>query len=230
MSDRPRVLLVGATGLIGMHVIRSLEGRQKWDLIALSRRESSLPKGVRMEMRIAQTGQWPQLIDRIMPDSVICALGTTWAKAGKDEAAFRAVDQGLVLAVADAARKTQARQFVLISSVDADAAAKSFYLRVKGEVEQALHGKGFARLDIIRPGLLRGERGAERRLMERLGIALSPLTDMVLHGDARRYRSISGDMVARAALQLTMEKAAGRFVHQHDDIIRHARQLAQKEC
>lgn len=230
MSDRRRVLLVGATGLIGTHVIRSVVGRKEWDLIALSRREGTLPDGVRMEMRVAETGQWPSLIERFKPDSVICALGTTWAKAGKDEAAFRAVDQGLVLAVANATRKADARQFVMISSIGADATAKSFYLRVKGEVEQALNQVGFDRLDIIRPGLLRGERGSDRRMMERLGIALSPLTDLVLHGGARRYRSISGNTVARAALQLTLEKAAGRFVHQHDDIMRHALQLPGQEC
>ena len=40
----------------------------------------------------------------------------------------------------------------------ASAKAGNFYLRTKGETEDGLRALGFERLDILRPGLLTGER------------------------------------------------------------------------
>ena len=71
----------------------------------------------------------------------------------------------------------------------------------------------------------RGPRANDRRPLERLAMLASPLADLLLHGDKRRYRSIDARTVAAAALQLTREKAAGRFVHENDSILRAARRL-----
>jgi len=110
---------------------------------------------------------------------------------------------------------------IAVSSVGADPAAKNFYLRVKGEVEQQLGRVGIPRLDILRPGLLRGAR-EELRPAERLGMIASPLADLFLHGQYSKYRSIQADVVARAIVGLTREKMAGRFVFEHDAILRAA--------
>jgi uncharacterized protein YbjT (DUF2867 family) len=177
-----------------------------------------------MEMMVADPVGWPEAVAAIAPEAVLCALGTTRREAGSEEA-FRAVDHDLVLQLAAAARDAGASHFVLVSSVGADALSKAFYLRVKGEVEAALAKLRFRRLDILRPGLLRGRRTGDRRPLERLAQLAAPLADLALHGSKRRYRSIDASVVAAAALQLTGEKAAGRFVHEHDAIVRAARRL-----
>jgi uncharacterized protein YbjT (DUF2867 family) len=115
--------------------------------------------------------------------------------------------------------------FVLVSSVGADMASRAFYLRVKAEVETALRKLRFHRLDILRPGLLRGPRSRDRRPGERLAIALSPLMNLFLHGDSRRFRAIDARLVARAALEGAREKARGTFVHENDAILRLERRL-----
>jgi uncharacterized protein YbjT (DUF2867 family) len=194
-------------------------------LIALTRREAPMPKGARMEMLVADPAEWEQSIAAVAPDAVICALGTTWRKAGGDEAAFRAVDEDLVLRVAQAAKAAGVSNFVLVSSVGADMASRAFYLRVKAEVEAALRKLRFHRLDILRPGLLRGPRSGDRRPGERLAIALSPVINLFLHGDRRRLRAIDARLVARAALEGAREKARGTFVHEHDAILRLERRL-----
>lgn len=225
MSEpRRRILLAGATGMVGRAVMQLAVRQPSLQLIALARREAPLPLGGRIQMRVADPAEWPDLIAAIVPDAAICALGTTWKRAGEDEAAFRAVDQDLVLGFARAARQAGAGNFVLVSSVGADAHGKTLYLRVKGEVEAGLTGLKFRRLDILRPGLLRGARD-ESRPLERLAMLASPLTDLVLHGDQRRYRSIDARLVAAAALQCAGERAAGRFVHEHDGLLRAARRL-----
>jgi len=224
MSERRRVLLVGATGLVGTCAMQAMREHPALRLVALTRREAPIPRGARMEMMVADPAGWPEAIATIAPDAVICALGTTLRKAGSEEG-FRAVDHDLVLALAAAAREAGVSSFVLVSSVGANAAGKAFYLRVKGEVEAALTRLKFRRLDILRPGLLRGPRADDRRPLERLAMLASPLADLLLHGDRQRYRSIDARTVAAAALQLTGEKAAGRFVHEHDSIVRAARRL-----
>lgn len=228
MSEPKRILLVGATGLIGTEVMRQAITCPQLRLVALARREAPLPRGARMEMLVADPAHWDQAIATIQPDAVICALGTTFAAAGKDETAFRAVDQDLVLAVARAARAAGVERFVLVSSVGAAISGKTLYLRVKGEVEQALGKLGFRRLDFLQPGLLRGARG-ELRVLERLARLLAPATDLLLQGQWRRYRSIRAAVVARAALAAALEKPGGRFAHEHDGILRLAGKLEQGE-
>jgi uncharacterized protein YbjT (DUF2867 family) len=226
MSDAARIALVGATGLIGGEVMKLCVGRQDVRLVAVARRESALPPGARMEMFVAEPAKWGEVFEAVRPLAVICALGTTWKKSGRDEAAFRAVDHDLVLATARAAKAQGVERFVAVSSAGAEARSKNRYLRTKGEVERELGKVRFRRLDILRPGLLRGPRPGDRRPAERLGIALSPLADLALHGKFRGYRSIRADTVARAALALALRKAAGRFVHDNDAILRAAASLA----
>ncbi len=221
MSKPTRIALVGATGMIGMSLIRLAVGRSDIRIIGFARREAKLPPGARMEMLIAPPEGWADAIAAANADVLVLALGTTWRKAGKDEAAFRAVDQDLVLQCARAAKSLGLRQMISISSVGADSESRNFYLRVKGEVEQQLGRVGIPRLDIIRPGLLRGAR-EELRPGERMAMIASPAADLFLHGQYSKYRSIRADLVARAIVGLTREKMAGRFVFEHDAILRAA--------
>ena len=222
MSKPIRIALVGATGLVGMSLIRLAVGRSDIRIVGIARREAALPPGARMELLVADPENWGDAIAAANADVLVCALGTTWRKAGKDEAAFRSVDEALVLACAKAAKAAGMRQVIAISSVGADAMAKNFYLRVKGEVEQKLGKVGVSRLDLIRPGLLRGHR-EELRPAEKLGVLASPLVDLALHGAYAKYRSIKAEVVARAIVGLTREKMAGRFVFEHAAIRRAAR-------
>lgn len=222
MSKPTRIALVGATGLIGMSLIRLAVNRPDIRIIAISRREVALPPGARMEVLVADPENWGDAIAAASADTLVCALGTTWKKAGKDEAAFRAVDQDLVLACGKAAKAAAIRQMIMVSSVGADPLAKNFYLKVKGETEQALGKLGIPRLDVLRPGLLRGAR-EELRPAERLGMIASPLADLLMNGAYRKYRSIQSETVAQAIVGLTREAMAGRFVFEHDAIQRAAR-------
>lgn len=226
MSDR-RIALVGATGLVGRALMTRCVGRRGIRLGAIARRRIDLPPGARMEFFVADTANWGETIAALKPHVVVNALGTTWRKAGQDEAAFRAVDERLVLDVARAAKDAGVRQFISLSSVGADLASRHIYLRVKGEVEQALAKLRFGRLDVLRPGLLRGDRIEDSRPAERALMLASPVTDLLLQGQFRRLRSISAERLADAILGLTAERANGRFVHEHDALLRAARRVPE---
>ena len=222
MSRPTRIALVGASGLIGSSLIRLAVERADIRIVAVARRELDLPPGARMEVLVAEPEHWGDAIAATNAKVLVSALGTTIKAVGGDEEAFRAVDQHLVLACARAAKAAGMRQMIAVSSVGADAGAKNFYLRVKGETEQALGKVGIPRLDVLRPGLLRGPR-TELRPAERLGMIASPLLDLLLHGQYRKYRSVRAETMAQAIVGLTKEKAAGRFVFEHDAILRAAR-------
>ena len=224
MSEPLRLALVGASGLVGRAVIEACLDRRDVRLVAIARREMKLPKGARMELFVAEPDKWGEVFEALRPTVLISALGTTWKKSGSSEEAFRAVDQRLVIATARAAQVAGVQRMVAVSSVGADPLSKNLYLRVKGEVESELSKVGFKRLDLLRPGLLKGPREADYRLGERLGVLASPLVDPLLNGKWRRYRSIYAREVAEGAIGLAMRKAGGRFIHENDAIRRAARE------
>lgn len=219
-----RIALVGATGLVGRRVIELASAGDDVRIVGIARREVPLPPGARMEMFVAEPAKWGEVLDAVRPRALICALGTTWKKAGGDEAAFRAVDHDLVLATAETAKRAGVPNMVVVSAAGADARSKSLYMRVKGETEEALSRVGFKRLDILHPGLLRGTRTDDLRFAERAAIIAAPLIDPLLSGSWQRFRSIDAGLVAEAALGLALRRAGGRFTHDNEAMRRAARE------
>lgn len=220
-----RLCLVGATGLTGSSLIEQAVSRSDIRIVGVARREMPLPEGARMEMLLADPSGWADAIAAANAEVLVCSLGTTWRKAGKDEAAFRAVDHDLVLSCARAAKAAGIEHAVVVSSAGADMASGNRYLRLKGEMEHALAKVGFRRLDILRPGLLRGVRRNDPRPLERLAMLASPVIDLLLQGEWRRFRSIRVDVLARIIFALAQEKAGGRFVHDYDALRRAMRRV-----
>ena len=88
----------------------------------------------------------------------------------------------------------------LVSSVGADASSSNFYLRTKGEVEEAIRALGFSTLNIYRPGLLLGKR-LEKRVGEGLGKIIFKLIDPFLLGTFSKYRSVKAETLARVMIE-----------------------------
>ncbi|MCW1383452.1 NAD(P)H-binding protein [Novosphingobium sp. KCTC 2891] len=220
MYEVQRVVLVGATGMVGQQVMAAAVGREDIRLTAVARREVPLPPGARMEMLLSDTSHWPYAIAVGRPTTVVIALGTTIKAVGGDKAAFRAVDQELVLMCARAAKEAGARQLIVVSSVGAALSSRNFYLSVKGEVEDQLAKLRFDRLDILRPGLLRGRREGPLRMGERIAMVLSPVLDLLMLGGLARYRSARASDLARVVVRLVGARPNGRFVHHHDEFRR----------
>ena len=207
------MLLIGATGMVGSAVIAAADDAP---LHVLARRS---PPGVdASRVTIAPAEDWPAAITGLAPRILVSALGTTIAQAGS-QAAFRAVDHDLVLAAARAARSAGTRHMITVSSVGASASSSNFYLSTKGQVEDELAALGFERVDLLRPGLLMGDRQGPRRTGEAIAMALAPLTDALMQGPLRRYRSVRASAVARAVLRLAATGGTGVHVHEHDAIM-----------
>lgn len=211
-----RIILAGATGLVGGYAARFLADAGH-DLHVVGRRKyADAPANV--TQHIAPTDEWPEIIRKVKADIAISCLGTTIKTAGSQEA-FRAVDFELVRDFATAAKEAGAKHCMSISSTMANSNASAFYLKTKGQAEDALRDLAFDRLDIFRPGLLKGDR-QEYRMGENIAILLSPFTDMLLHGSLRKYRSIDAETVGQALSVLAEFEGGGQFTHENDDIRR----------
>ena len=204
-----RILLAGATGLTGEHLLdRLLNEPTVARVLAPSRRP--LAAHPHLENPVGElTALLPQLSGNV--DIAFCCLGTTIKQAGS-EAAFRAVDHDLVLAFAERARALGARHLLVISALGADAHSPVFYNRVKGELEAALQAQDWPQLTIVRPSLLLGAR-REFRLGERL---LAPLVRWI----PGKYRGIKACTLAHALWRLALEEQDGTRIIESDQLRR----------
>lgn len=184
-----KALVSGATGLVGASLVRQLATRDWQEVRALTRRP--FPATPPVTPIIVDFEQDKPQLPLFGVTHVFSCLGTTIKQAGSQQA-FRRVDYDIPLMIARAAREAGVPHFLLVSSVGASAKARTFYLRVKGELEEAVAALGFRSVTIVRPSFLDGDRPT-KRLGEVIGVPLFRLLP-------RRYRSVHVDQVARAMI------------------------------
>lgn len=216
MNTRTAVVL-GASGLVGGFCLRTLVDDPDYSrVVTFGRRELPAFTRAKVAQRVAD-------LESLMPEDfrgvqdVFCALGTTIRKAGS-QAAFRHVDLELPLRSAKVALQAGAEQFVVVSSVGADATSKNFYLRTKGEMERELARLPFKAIHILRPSLLIGKR-AEFRLSEVIAMALAPALDLVTLGALRKYHSVRAETVGKAMVTAAKQGMSGSSVDEYDGIV-----------
>ncbi|WP_199625379.1 NAD-dependent dehydratase [Rhizobium sp. OAE497] len=143
------------------------------------------------------------------PDAVLCALGTTQAKAGSKEA-FRYVDHELPIAFGKAAFDAGIKTYALVSAMGASATSVNFYTRTKGEVERDIQKIGFQSLTICRPSLIGGDRKETRRA-ERAALALVRLLAPVL---PNKFHLNPAEAIAAATLDAVIAaKPGNHFIY-----------------
>jgi len=153
-------LVAGATGLVGQALLAQLLADDRYGRVEVVARRpltSALARHPRLAVRIGDAAALAG--DEPRADDVYIALGTTIKVAGS-EAAFRAIDFDLVVAIARAARRAGANRLGVVSALGADATSLVFYNRVKGEMEAAVRSLGYSSVVIARPSLLLGDRAA----------------------------------------------------------------------
>lgn len=197
------LLLAGATGLVGQEVLsKALNDERVARVVAPTRR--ALPPHPRLLNPVLDFKTLPLDAPWWAVDAVVCALGSTMAKAGSQEA-FRKVDFDLPLQMAQQCRQRGANAFALNSALGADAQSRIFYSRVKGELEDALRALAFPSLTLVRPGLLGGER-QEKRFGERTALWISHRIAPLL---PRRYRVVPAERVAHHLLKAALAAKPG---------------------
>lgn len=198
-----RLMLVGATGLVGRSVLsRALADARVDRVVALTRR--ALPAHPRLSNPLVDFEHLPDGAGWWAVDAVVCTLGTTIARAGS-QAAFYRVDHDHPLRVAQLALQHGARAYALNSALGADVDSRVFYSRTKGELERDLQTLGYPSLTLVRPGLIGGER-EERRPAEQAAVKLSAWLQPLL---PRRYRVVPAERIAHHLLEAALAAQPG---------------------
>ena len=204
-----RVLLAGATGLVGRELLALLLADPGVsEVVVLVRRPLAMDRRDPKLREVVTDFEALEELARREPtlvavDQVFCALGTTIKQAGS-QAAFRRVDHDYPLQLARLARAAGARHYLFVSALGADAASRVFYNRVKGELEGAIRALAFRSFTIARPSLLDGDRQEVRP-----GERIAAMFGWLVPG---RWKPVHVRQVARALVAAAAEDAPGERV------------------
>ncbi|MBU3021969.1 NAD(P)H-binding protein [Aestuariibacter sp. A3R04] len=206
MSRNKTALVLGATGLVGRALIQQLLVDPRYDAITLLIRKplpsrlfvDPLKKLVPIVIDFAHFQDYQGYFG---VNHVYCCLGTTPGQAGS-KAAFRQVEFEYIHVAAQLTRAQRADSFVWISSVGANAKSSNFYLKVKGELENALmRMPQLHNASAVRPSLLLDER-ADLRPLEYIAKKFAPVWSRAMRGPLAKYKPVRAAEVARKMMSL----------------------------
>ncbi|MCW0461188.1 hypothetical protein NB717_002256 [Xanthomonas sacchari] len=199
-----KILLAGATGLVGGHALRQLLAAPACSAVIAPTRRALAMTHPKLHNPVLDFDALPAQAPWWQVEAAICALGTTMRQAGSREA-FRRVDHDYPLAIARLLHEHGAAAFALNSALGADPQSWAFYNRVKGELEHDLRALGFPSLTLVRPGLIGGERAQRRRGEHAASLVLRALGPLL----PRRYRINPAEHIAAALVDAALRPRPG---------------------
>jgi uncharacterized protein YbjT (DUF2867 family) len=209
--DQKTAALIGATGLIGSHLLAILQDDDAFKTIrVIVRRPVAFnhPKIKVMVIDFAYEAAFKAGIAGC--DTVFCAVGTTNAKVKGDKEAYRKVDYDIPVKAAMFCAETGCKQFLLVSSVGANSKGGNFYLKLKGEVEDKVKSIGIQSVSIFQPSMLLGKR-QESRPAEATVQAISKSLAFLFPS---KYKPIAAGMVAKAMIAASKLDKPGFHIYQ----------------
>jgi uncharacterized protein YbjT (DUF2867 family) len=206
-----KVILVGASGLIGKHLLSNLISSDDISEITLLVRNKigiSNPKVVELVINFDEINQYSSIITG---DIIYCCIGTTKSKT-PDATNYRRIDLEYPLNLAKIGVENGVSQFHVISSLGANSESKNAYLKLKGELEKELKKLNIQSLHIYQPSFLDGNR-KENRPLEKIMLPIWKLINPLLLGPFENYRSIQASDVAKAMINQSKKELKGIFTY-----------------
>ncbi len=211
-------VVLGATGLIGSQLVKDLLANDAFEKVVILVRRQVDYTHSKLEVRLVNFDDADDYRNKLgKGDCIFCCVGTTQANVKGDKAAYRKVDYDIPVNAARMGKEAVFKKYLLVSSVGADEKAGSFYLKLKGEVEQAITRENFDTLHIFQTGILLGNR-KDFRLGELFGKGLINALSFLLRGKYAKYKGIQSSTVALAMLHAGLGNDRGKFVHENDAI------------
>ena len=205
-TKKLNAIILGGTGLVGGKCLSQLLDSSHYEkVVALTRRplERDSPHGGKASLleSIHPYNELSTYTPAVPIDHVFCAFGTTLSRAGSQEV-MRNIDVEIPLAFFKRMKELGAKHASLVSSIGANPSSRSFYPRIKGELEVELLRLGFESVDIFRPSVIGGSRKDDARPAERL-------MQFVLRFAPKSLRTIPAATIARAMVSGAIEAKPG---------------------
>lgn len=201
MNQRTAIV-IGATGLVGSHLVQLLLNDNRFTGIKIFARRSTGINHAKLEEYIIDfdhPDQWKHLVTG---DVLFSSLGTTLKTAGSKEAQYK-IDHTYQFNVAKAAADNHVPVYVLISAAMASEHSRIFYSRMKGELERDIKELPFEYIHIIQPGMLIGER-KENRPFEKIATPFILFLNKL--GIAKKQKPIHASIVAQAMINVSFKR------------------------
>lgn len=208
-----KAILAGATGLVGSDVLQFLLESEVYESVTVLSRRKLLITHPKMHEIILNFDALEDYKDQIQGDDVFCTLGITLKKAGSQEAAHK-VEYDYPLQLAKIASQNGATQFLLVSTMGANAKSNNYYFKTKGELENALLQLNYPCLHILRPSLLVGNRN-EIRIWEDLARVFMTAFQTFI---PKKYRAIQSRTVARFMVSQAEKSEKGSVIYESNQI------------
>ena len=208
-----KAVLIGATGAVGKDLLQALlEDARYTEVVAFARRALGVQHEKLREHTIDfdAPATWQELVKG---DVLFSTLGTSLKQAGSKEAQ-RHIDYDYQLAFAKAARANGVKSLVLLSSIGANSKSSIFYLRLKGELDDAVQCLGFDSLSIVRPPSL--IRAKSKRFGETASVKFLQAANAI--GLAKRLAPMETAVVARSMAALGLDSASGTRIIEGQDV------------
>ena len=118
--------VIGATGLVGKHLVQQLLDHPEFETVRIFVRRDAGISHPKLEQQIVDYSNQEVWKNKLQGDALFSALGTTLKQAGSKEKQYE-VDFTFNLNFAQQAKQNGIENYVLVSSVGADAKSKIFY-------------------------------------------------------------------------------------------------------
>ena len=210
-----QVTLFGASGLIGSYLLKYLLKDSEVHLInIISRKPFYLKHDKINNIVIDFTDLNSFSICIKKSDAVFVSIGTTMAKVNGNKSEYRKIDFDIIFNIAKACKKNSVKNLLFVSSLGADSNASSFYLSLKGDIEDAVEKLKLTSTSIFRPSVLLGNRN-EARFMERIAqIIMSYLIIFI----PSKYKPIDADIVAKSMVNTSKNPKPGFNLYHYKEI------------
>ncbi len=189
-----KAILIGATGLVGSHILQLLLSDERYESIKVLHRRSTGISHSKLTEHIIDFDDQESWRVLVSGDHLFSALGTTLKKAGSKDAQYK-IDYTYQYNFAKIASENGISNYALVSSLGANSDSGSFYPRIKGELDKAVQELPFDNTLILRPSFLDGNRD-EFRLGERIGIAVAKVVCKI--PGLKKFHPIKAETVANA--------------------------------
>ena len=211
-----KITLFGPTGLIGNEILKLLENDSDFEKInVVSRRPVEL-KSKKSTLNIIDFKDFNSYLDVIDgSDVVLAAIGTTQSKVGFNKKKYREIDFDIISNAVKACKEKNIKHFSFVSSAGADINNKSFYLKLKGEIEKEVESQQLKSSTVYRPSLLIGRR-KENRFGEKIAQIIIPILSFLMPDN---YKPIKASDVAKAMVNESKNYGAGFKIYHYNKIL-----------
>jgi uncharacterized protein YbjT (DUF2867 family) len=211
-----RAIVIGATGLVGGLILKEILADDFFSEVRIFVRKPTGLIHPKLREILSPMTDIASMSNEIQGDIIFNALGTTIKQAGSQKEQQR-VDRDLPIIFARIASANKAGLMLNVSSTGASLNG-GFYLKTKAEMERGTEAFFKSMTFHFRPGLLIGNR-KEFRIIEKVSSFFMKVIDPLLMGNARKYRSMPAEKLAKAMVNLSKSPAGRMNVLHYPEIM-----------